>query len=71
MTRQPAGRRAFFKDLSPAAVHGCRHDFIEAWTSLDTALSGGLHITPVVPADEEDAMVAVGVDTHKERHYAV
>ena len=44
--------------------------FIEAWTSLDTALSGGLHITNSVD-DEESAMIAVGVDTHKERHYAV
>jgi hypothetical protein len=37
------------KDKSPAVVHGCRRDFIEAWTSLDTALSGGLHITRIVP----------------------
>jgi transposase len=58
-------------DLSPAVVHGCRRDFIEAWTSLDTALSGGLHITRTVPDDEEGAMIAVGVDTHKERHHAV
>jgi hypothetical protein len=36
-----------FGDLSPAAVHGRRRDFIEAWTSLDTALSGGLHITQI------------------------
>jgi transposase len=54
-------------DLSPAVVHGCRRDFIEAWTSLNTALSGGLHISN----DEEKTMIAVGVDTHKERHYAV
>jgi hypothetical protein len=33
------------KDLSPAVAHGCRRDFIDAWTSLDTALSGGLRIT--------------------------
>ena len=57
-------------DLSPAAVHGCRRDFIEAWTSLDTALSGGLHITQV-NEDAEEAMIAVGVDTHKDRHMAV
>ncbi len=59
-----------FWDLSPAAVHGCRRDFIEAWTSLDTALSGGLHITQV-NEDEEETMVAVGVDTHKGSHFAV
>jgi hypothetical protein len=57
-------------DLSPAAVHGCRRDFIEAWTSLNTALSGGLHITRV-NEDEEESMVAVGVDTHKDSHFAV
>ena len=57
-------------DLSPAAVHGRRCDFIEAWTSLDTALSGGLHITQV-NEDEEKEMIAVGVDTHKEKHLAV
>ena len=33
-------------DLSPAACHGRRHDFIEACLLLDMALSGGLHITP-------------------------
>jgi Transposase len=48
---------------------GCRRDFIEAWTSLDTALSGGLHITQV-NEDEEEAMIAVGVDTHKHEHLA-
>jgi transposase len=35
---------------------------------LDTALSGGLHITSV--DDEEEAMIAVGVDTHKHEHLA-
>jgi Transposase len=34
-------------------------------------LSGGLHITRTVPDDEEEAMIAVGVDTHKERHHAL
>ena len=29
-------------DLSPAACHGRRHDFIEACPLLDMALSGGL-----------------------------
>jgi transposase len=35
---------------------------------LNTALSGGLHITP--KDDEEDTMIAVGVDTHKHEHLA-
>jgi hypothetical protein len=55
------------KDPSPAVVQGCRSVFIESWTSLDTALSGGLHITQTVPDDEEEAMIAVEVDTHPER----
>jgi transposase len=37
-------------------------------TSLDTALSGGLHITNI--NDEEETMIAVGVDTHKHEHLA-
>lgn len=56
-------------DSSPAAVHGRRRDFIEAWTSLNTALSGGLH-TPS-NEDEEGTMIAIGVDTHKDSHVAV
>jgi hypothetical protein len=32
-------------DLSPAACHGRRYDFIEACSLLDMALSSGLHIT--------------------------
>jgi hypothetical protein len=55
------------EDLSPAVVHGCRGDFMEAWTSLGIALSDGLHITDSVD-DEENAMTAVGLYTHKERH---
>lgn len=70
MTPELAGIQCLCVDLSPAAVHGCRRDFIEAWTSLDTALSGGLHITQV-NEDEEEAMIAVGVDTHKGSHFAV
>jgi hypothetical protein len=37
---------------------------------LNTALSGGLHIT-LSTRNAEEAMIAVGVDTHKDRHIAV
>lgn len=57
-----------FRDSSPAAVHGCRRDFIEAWTSLNTALSGGLHITNVNDGSADATMIAIGVDTHTGRH---
>jgi hypothetical protein len=63
MTHQPAGRRCLVKDLSPVADRGCRRDFVEAWTSLDTALSGGLHITHVGPDDEEEAMASASIPT--------
>jgi hypothetical protein len=45
MTHDRLADQCAFKDLSLAVAHGCRRDFIEAWTSLDTALSGGLGIT--------------------------
>ena len=59
-------------DLSPAACHGRRHDFIEARPLLDMALSGGLQITSANQQIRRPGfMIAVGVDTHKEQHFAV
>ena len=54
-------------------VHRCRGGFSsKPGHALDTALSGGLHITQTgFQMMRRGAMIAVGVDTHKQRHLAV